>query len=75
MCSVRLKDADHGHVGVYPVCLIYRVLVATSVVKSKNADVRACRVYQKAGFEKVAEFIPEDGAFVGLKHWLMIKKV
>lgn len=36
---------------------------------------KAIHVYEKAGFSKVAEFAPDKGHFLGMKHFLMLKKL
>jgi len=44
------------------------------MIDPAETNPRAKHVYEKAGFETVAEFVRNDGFFKDLKHFLMVKK-
>ena len=45
------------------------------MIDPAETNPRAKRVYKKAGFETVAEFVRDDGFFKEIKHFLMVKKM
>ncbi len=48
--------------------------IDTFMIDPEEANARAKHVYEKAGFNLVAEFISTRGSGKGVKHFLMIKK-
>lgn len=52
--------------------LLTRCMDAKEVfIDPSTANTRAIRVYEKAGFQKIADFMPESGPFKGIPHVLM----
>ena len=49
--------------------------IDTFIIDPAENNPRAKHVYEKAGFETVAEFIRDIGFFKGLNHFLMVKKI
>ncbi|MBY0463060.1 MAG: acetyltransferase [Alphaproteobacteria bacterium] len=49
--------------------------IDTFIIDPAANNPRAKHVYEKAGFEAVAEFIRDIGFFKGLNHFLMVKKL
>jgi len=47
--------------------------VKNFVVDPEISNTRAIHCYEKAGFEKIATFIPKEGYFSGLEHVIMKK--
>lgn len=45
------------------------------MIDPAETNPRAKHVYEKAGFETVAEFVRDDGFFKNIKHSLMVKKL
>lgn len=45
------------------------------IIDPAENNPRAKHVYEKAGFETVAEFVRDSGFFKGLKHFLMVKRL
>lgn len=48
--------------------------IDTFMIDPEEANTRAKRVYEKAGFKAVAEFVSTQGSNEGKKHFLMTKK-
>lgn len=45
------------------------------MIDPAETNPRAKHVYEKAGFETVAEFVRDDGFFKNIKHFLMVKRL